>query len=483
MNQFEGCLQHEQKKPLDEELFGDLSSIKQLSAYNYFVGTREYRLDEDTLQEGKLLKAGVREKAKHAFLSGVVRNPELTYPRLKDFDAQAVEKQYLALKEKIKKEKNDVLRKVYLWKVNEKIAENRMLQAAKNGDDKKFVRYSTFVYGRPERETFNYTLAKLLVDTERAMRNDDNIIAQEAARRLRDEFKDYLSLADDITLLPQKRKRVGPVEANVFLLRHKDEKFQIPSVSEMEVYNDDREYTDQEIVATFTEALKTYGIEGWDVVIDDTRTAISISDGKVLVPKGRRKESLRTLQGLIAHEIGVHVRRKENGAHSVLKILSIGLDRYKDDEGIAMYEQQKVQGMHDFAGFNTYLAISLALGMDGKKRDFRYVFTIMTDYFLMEGEDYATAQNRAWNMCMRTFRGTTGATPGACFTKDLFYRDNNIGIWYLVKRNDPEVRRFMVGKYDPTNARHIWVLDQLHIGEDDFANLEEKQNDAIFVNP
>jgi hypothetical protein len=39
--------------------------------------------------------------------------------------------------------------------------------------------------------------------------------------------------------------------------------------------------------------------------------------------------------------------------------------------------------------------------------------------------------------------------------------------------NSPEQRRFMIGKYDPANARHIWVLDQLNITEEDFDDLEK----------
>ena len=123
---------------LDEDIYDDFSSIKQLSAYNYFAGEREYRLDTDTLQDEKILRAGVRENVKYDFLSGAMRNPQLTYPKLEKFDASAIEKQFLTLKERIKTEvSNETVRKLYLWKINEKIAENRMLQAAKSGNDKK----------------------------------------------------------------------------------------------------------------------------------------------------------------------------------------------------------------------------------------------------------------------------------------------------------------------------------------------------------
>jgi len=100
---------------LDENIYDGFSSIKQLGAYNYFTGEREYRLDTDTLQDEKILRAGVRENVKYDFLSGATRNPQLTYPKLEKFDACAIEKQFLALKERIKTEvSNETVKKLYL---------------------------------------------------------------------------------------------------------------------------------------------------------------------------------------------------------------------------------------------------------------------------------------------------------------------------------------------------------------------------------
>jgi hypothetical protein len=67
----------------------------------------------------------------------------------------------LHLKEDIEKmEPNEVIRKVYQWKINEKIAELHMLRAAFNNDDRRFSRYSRFIYRSPEADVDMYTMTK-----------------------------------------------------------------------------------------------------------------------------------------------------------------------------------------------------------------------------------------------------------------------------------------------------------------------------------
>ena len=159
----------------------------------------------------------------------------------------------------------------------------------------------------------------------------------------------------------------------------------------------------------------------------------------------------------------------------------MGLDRYeKGEEGVAtMREQVLDEKIEDFAGLEGHLAIGLATGVDGKPRDFRAVYEIMEKYFyfkaLSSGKEpeqaLKSAQTIAWNRAVRTFRGTDCQTKGICFTKDIVYREGNIGVWEVVKENPKEMVRFSIGKYDPANERHIWILDQLGISEEDLKEL------------
>ena len=82
------------------------------------------------------------------------------------------------------------------------------------------------------------------------------------------------------------------------------------------------------------------------------------------------------------------------------------------------------------------------------------------------------ADENAWTTCVRTFRGTDSKTPGTCFTKDIIYREGNIAVWETLERNAPEMHRWNIGKYDPSNPRHLWVLDQLGITDEDLQELD-----------
>jgi hypothetical protein len=127
------------------------------------------------------------------------------------------------------------------------------------------------------------------------------------------------------------------------------------------------------------------------------------------------------------------------------------------------------------------LSISLALGLDGRPRDFRGVYEIMEKlhYFenIVEGkapdEALTKAQTKAWAGTLRTFRGTDCSTPGVCFTKDIIYREGNISVWDIVKAKPEEMLRFSIGKYDPANSRHIAVLEQLGITDADLQQLQD----------
>ncbi|QQR78542.1 MAG: hypothetical protein IPJ68_05750 [Candidatus Moraniibacteriota bacterium] len=69
--------------------------------------------------------SAARAKEKESFLSGEKENPDLDYPRLEAGTLLAKDSELLDLKEKIlSSEKNEVVKNVYRWRLNEKIAEN-----------------------------------------------------------------------------------------------------------------------------------------------------------------------------------------------------------------------------------------------------------------------------------------------------------------------------------------------------------------------
>ncbi len=144
--------------------------------------------------------------------------------------------------------------------------------------------------------------------------------------------------------------------------------------------------------------------------------------------------------------------------------------------------------LDDFAGMDSHFPMALATGVDGTPRDFRDTFTLVKKYYqlknLLTGKyseegAAARADASAWTRCVRTFRGTDAATPGVCFTKDLVYREGNMAVWETVSKkipgtDTPEMTRWSIGKYDPSNERHIWVLSELNITNEDLEALEKE---------
>lgn len=430
----------EEKESLDDKWYDRFKTLASFADYEYLNGEK-----------------ASREKQKVGFLSGEIENPILDYPELEKIDFEKRETDLLLLKRDIlKQETNSTVRQLYIWKLNEKIAELRMLKATKNGNDQRFSRYSRFIYGNPEKNIYEYTISQIkkTVDTKLSDNNPDvRQVAQEINSAL---FETLMNNENDLS--------------------PKD--FSMP---EKKIDADKLEYSAEEIKQSFILALEKYNLLGWDVIVDTEGKvkAINVSQEKkaITIPETRKLKGLQ-LKALIEHEIGTHVARREKGEKTKLKLLGLGLDRYlKGEEGIATYQEQKVEGANDFSGFEGHLAISLASGIDGKKRNFREVFDILKNYYFIQSkktgeETWKSAKDSAWNRCIRTFRGTTCQTPGACLTRDIAYREGNIGIWNIVKNNPEEIKRFSVGKYDPNNSRHIWILEQLNITEEDLTLLE-----------
>ncbi|MEX0918156.1 MAG: tyrosine/phenylalanine carboxypeptidase domain-containing protein [Candidatus Paceibacterota bacterium] len=423
------------------------------------LDSRWYRRFEETAFDDYESLAGSRDARageRARFLSGEVENPTLDYPFLEEFDDQGKEAALLALKEDVLDlETNEVVKKVYRTKINESIATVRMLSAAKSGDDRRFARYSAFIYGLPQPDQMNY-IASTVYEQAKQLLDDPDTERRQAAERI-------VALLEkvDIPAVDGVSREVLPEGQRI----------------EGEITGVD------EVVGMFTQALEELGLDDWEVLVDTDRglTAFSVSQETktVKIPSeealAERGLSKRNLKGLIAHEVETHALRRHNGERSKLQLLGLGLDRYlKGEEGVATYNEQQVTGAREFAGIPRYFSIALAKGFAGGPRDFRQTYEIMRDYRLLSttGDNAVEKAGRtAWNDCVRIFRGTTCKTPGAVYTKDLAYMGNR-EVWTLVSKDSDVVETFSVGKFDPTNERHVALLSQLGILDSDLNELD-----------
>lgn len=445
---------------LDSKWYLRFEQVGAFDAYEYLDGDKQYR-----------------ETERLEFLNGDIRNPTLDYPNIDVDRFTRDEEALLRLKEDVlSNEANDVIKQVYRWRLNEKIAELRMLKAVAMGDMRRFQRYSEFVYGKPSAEVFAYTVQNLREIATLQLSSHDPHIKQAAEvligilpEALPGTVSYQLPHGSDIAVVrEQTLKEVGGL-------------IKLDATTRAE----GKQYGADEIRDIFQVSLQSLRADGWEVVVDtSSKSGISVDQEKreIKIPESK-KLVFRKLQALIAHEVGTHVARRLNGERSKLQLLGLGLDRYEQgEEGIAtMREQVLGETIDDFAGLSGHLAVSLATGVDGTPRDFRDVYEIMEKYFYFKSlssgkspEDALRfAQTSAWNRSVRTFRGTDCQTKGVCFTKDMIYREGNIGVWEVAREDPCEIIRFSVGKYDPANTRHIWILNTLGISGTDLDTLEQ----------
>jgi hypothetical protein len=453
----------QQREAFDVRWFSRFEEVGNFQAYEYFEGDKVARATE-----------------KKDFLSGEKENPELDYPKLSVEKITAQEASLLALKEEVlKEEENSVVREVYRWRINEKIAETRLMLAAANGDMKRFSRYARFIYGAPNEELAQYTINEVHGVLDAGEQSVDP-----RANMLTEELRDLLPN-------PQNTKIQEPSEeAKTMVESFTQEEFStlitIPEKQKGE------KFTAEEIRIEFERALQELSADGWIATINKgSSTAVNTSQEEraIKVPDTKEIKLGKTLKGLLVHEAGTHVKRRVNGERTKLQMLSLGLDRYEGgEEGVARMREEAVKGkLDEFAGHNYYLAGSLTSGTLDTPRDFRETFTILAKYFelkdVLKGkstpeESHSKAETTAWNTCVRMFRGTDAKTKGVYFTKDLIYREGNVAVWDTVTKNipgtqTPEMMRWSIGKYDPSNDRHIWVLSELGITDEDLRNLEQ----------
>ncbi len=427
--------------PVDQNWYSRFEAYASFQAYDYFEGDKTKR-----------------EQEKRKFFSGEIQNPTFDYPKLDDEKLKILEEQLLQLKKDVlQHESNEDVKWAYRWRINEKLAEIRLMRAAAVGDMRNFHRFSEFVYGKPSSEVFIATLQSLRKLATDALNNDKRGIT-DAANNFLDKLPTY----------PQGPSQLTPPagEETLKFRQQTLEKF----AKLINVPADKETFTAPEIKEVFENALQILQADGWRVVIYESNgSSVSVNQEKkeVMIPSTKTITADR-LRALIVHEIGTHIVRREEGEHSRLLLLGLGLDRYESgEEGVATSRGDVMTlPVKNFSGLDGHLAISLAYGLDGVKRDFRSVFDILVSYFTLielqtgKEKDMAIkeARDRAWNRCVRTFRGTDCKTSGTAFTKDIIYREGSIGVWDVIRHNPEEVVNFNVGKYDPTNLRHLYLL-------------------------
>lgn len=410
------------------------------------------------------------------FELGKLKNPKLTdvvisqeqinkFRRLLEQARRAIQLDNATLSNRL--DVQDAIRREYLAKIEFALIDLDLLQAALEGNMKVFREKTLLRFGAPDKQIFDYTLSRIKLRIDEVLENNESIYKKKAAHALRSWLPE-----------PSSTKTNRPwVAPDVFEEVRQNTLAQLGDISNHLSLNP--VVKGPEIAMEFKKYLQRLEVRGWEVLTDKNITQITANffERKLRVPY-ERSVGRKKLIGLMLHEIGTHILRHVNALDSDLFLLRIGFSNYlRGEEGIATVREQTITRDTDFAGEDRYLAIGLAWGCDGQPRDFRGVYSIMKRYYMfihMEkgvgaGHDVEKlASDEAWQVCVRVFRGTDGKTSGACFTRDIIYREGNIAIWHLLEKNIEAMNYFDIGKYNPVDRTHVKLLQKLNLIPDSY---------------
>lgn len=383
------------------------------------------------------------ERAK--FMAGETENPLFIYPLVKTVDIQKIEDDLVGLRERIDNEEdNQWVRLAYLDRIDEKLIELEQLKAVRANNDDQFDLSMSRLYGEIDKGLFSDVLRAF---EERL--NDDLASSSRASDAVE-------KLNDIISSISKELETSNRREEGVFTY----------------VYKQDAEYLNAtEIREVFNGELERHGISGWKVVVDNAKRYKSITvnqnERSIFIPTAR-KLTLQESRALAEHEL-VHIRRRLNGDVSGLKILGRGLAYYlRAEEGIAKRIELEFSRSALNATLENYLLSGLIMGVDGKKRSFREIYDVSA--LLFEAVHLREVKNNnrsvrgfAWPRAMRFFRGTSGQTPGVCQRRYKTYLEGFVAVDSMFSSGSLEESVAMVGKYDPSNERHVAILKGLNI--------------------
>lgn len=223
----------------DEHLYDSFAEAASFQAFQYLNGNPVHR-----------------DWQKSQFLNGEIQNPDLDYPDLDLDRLEQTEANLLFQKQGLlANEQNEVVRQAYRWRLNEKLAEVRLLKAAATGDMHRFQRYSEFIYGKPSSDIFAYTVNSIRTKAQEATTSGSEV-TKECAEEL-------LKL---LPKLPNPKIAELPA-AETIEIAHKQTLSELGDL--ISLPHEDDKLDAAEIKIAFSTALERLGATNWQVSIDE----------------------------------------------------------------------------------------------------------------------------------------------------------------------------------------------------------------------
>jgi len=443
-----------EKNPSAEELFAQLLELEPKPIAN-FVPTNA-------------------AEQKELFLSGEVRNPDHVYGKLATLDFDENRKNIREIGDKLiaLDDTSEKYADVY-----EQFTQNYLnktsfmelaykVKTAETPEDKiaakeAFMDMNVELFGAPDQATYRSLLAEKL----------NKIKAKElspAGEKIREELFAIFENNDIESV-----SRFKPSDETVQWLHEITTSEDGLYTNMLKHVPEQASFTDEEIKSIFEKIIteefgetlaSTDADKGilWSVDVEDAQSInVKASEKRIVVPNGR-EVTLKIMQGLVVHEIGVHFLRSLTGESTDLLPLKLGLSDYYDtEEGLGAVMEQGRQGEYREAGADHYITAGLAL-YDNK--DFRDIYEAKWRLAILSTtkgdpseEDIAKAQAANYGLTMRTMRGTDELP----WFKDLSYYNGAAEVWKhleSIRGDDTEFMLVLLGKANAANKAHRRIL-------------------------
>jgi hypothetical protein len=329
-----------------------------------------------------------------------------------------------------------------------------------------FTQTNEALYGKPDAEVFaGLARDNLNVHTQKPLDEE-----QVKARQMQLEIEEILGEIQETTYAPFRPEQTTVDRIKLLVIERLG--FLIEHIEEDKIYD----------VTDMKQALdialgKMHGQElGWSVEIVEDSSVLSVSAHQRLIEVGKDRDDIDGLElkGKILHELGVHTLRSINAEKAGWLSAAYGQEGYLDfEEAFGTALEDAYRGEYGDSGVDYYLIAGLAYGYDNHEpRAFREVYEIMWRKHALqnlEGNQDLTeqqvddAQSKAFNQCLRLFRGTKTTEPGIIYLKDLSYYSGQERVWSVLStvESQEDLDPLFAGKLDLTNPYHQHIAQQI----------------------
>jgi hypothetical protein len=195
--------------------------------------------------------------------------------------------------------------------------------------------------------------------------------------------------------------------------------------------------------------------QGWQTQTREYVHKLSVNTKKktVYIKKSSFQCNRRRLIGIMAHEVYIHVRRKMHDEPLHLLIAEALPENAAFEEGLGVLAEQLCLDRYYPLRQFRFIAIGLALGVDGRPRNLMEVYEILWQLRHLSGNyTVQAAKNYAFDEALRAFRGIPLDSRGIAYSRDKIYTEGNATIWRRLEASPLGAAAFQLFL---TTGRHL----------------------------